>query len=238
MMALRPMHSSLSIPTQPGAPAHTLARVSWIAFGIFLIAAGAALLGECVPWPLKIRAAAEMALLLAATTTTLISLSRRLPLQNVLFIAGTIALAGGTIHAVGMQTGISLGPFEPGRPEAHGMTAFRSWTIPLLWIVALLNSRGAAKSLMQRWRSGANYGFWLFGLTILLALVFDLAFEPMVWRAAPVIHLAGGLVTTAVVLLIATPFLINKKPVAERPEYDSLATWSLLLIYFAVVSLP
>ena len=52
------------------------------------------------------------------------------------------------------------------------------WTIPMIWLVALLASRGTARLVLRPWRNTPNYGYWLIGTAALLVVVLDLGLEP------------------------------------------------------------
>src|SRR5262249_20093707 len=86
--------------------------IHWVVFGLFLAGwavAGSRFLLPSVrtadaPWP-------DGLLLVMATATTLASLTRRLPGQNVMLAAIVIALMGSAFHTVGGLTAIPFGPF-------------------------------------------------------------------------------------------------------------------------------
>ena len=103
------------------------------------------------------------------------ALARQLPLQNVLLAAFVIGLMGGAVQALGVTMGIPFGPFLFGAEAGPQLFETLPWTMPLIWIVAILNSRGVARLILRPWRKIRSYGFWLIGLTALLTLLFDLA---------------------------------------------------------------
>ncbi len=230
-------------------PCNALAAVHWTCSGLCLVLVGwivgAMTLSpfeEHSGWPIA-------ALLIAASVSTVISLSRSLPLQNALLAAMVIGLLGGFVETVGTLTGI---PFGSDRfTSAAGPRFFGTlpWWIPLLWIIAILNSRGTARLILRLWRQTRNYGFWLIGLTIVLCLVFDLGLElfatpikgywmwsparftPM-WNGIPPIHFLIQAILLLAILVVVTPLLINKKPVEFPPDYHPFLLWTLANLVF------
>jgi uncharacterized membrane protein len=89
------------------------------------------------------------------------------------------------------------------------------------------------------------------GLTTLLVVLFDVGLEPFAtrvqrywfwhptklrfdWYTTPWINFFGWAVTTLLILAFATPFLINKKPMAPPPpDYSPLVVWLLPMLLFA-----
>jgi uncharacterized membrane protein len=228
-----------------------LARLYWVS--TFLLAAAllsaivAAAAGADTNVP-------EASLLVSATASTLLALARQLPGQNVLLAALITALIGGLAHALGAKAGIPFGPILFS-PEA-GLKLFDTlpWTMPLLWIVAVLNSRGVARLVLRPWRKIRIYGFWLMGLTALFTMLFDFALEPLaahakhywVWtsaspaltpQGAPVSNAVGWFVVTLLILAFATPSLINKQ-LSKRsvPDFHPLAVWLGAILFFGVAS--
>ena len=226
----------------------------WLASGLALVSFALVGITLFVPlrqpinpgWP-------EAVLIWAATLTTLVSLARQLPAQNVILAATVIAFIGGTIHAVGAATAIPFGPFS--YMDSAGPQFFNTlaWPMPLVWIVVILNSRGVARLILRPWRKVRTYGFWLMGITVALAVLFDLALEPfaaavkhhwlwhptrlpLTWFGAPVTNFFGWLVTALFILVFATPALIDKRrqrSTNRPPDYHPLVVWLLAVGLFA-----
>jgi uncharacterized membrane protein len=196
----------------------------------------------------------EAALILLATFSTIASLTRQLPLQNVLLATFIIALIGGGAHAVGALTGIPFGPIT--FSDNAGPEIFKTlpWAMPLLWVVVVLNSRGTARLILRPWRKTKTYGFWVIGLAAVLAALFTLALEPfaarvkhywiwtptqfpVAWYGAPLVDfLAWGLVTL-LVLTFVTPALINKQPRKKGSrDFHSPVVWLGGISLFAAAS--
>ena len=231
------------MPERPFVPASAekvLARVhgvsTFMLAAVFLAALIAVLIGTDTNLP-------EAWLLLLATVSTVVALTRQLPAQNVLLAAIITALIGGVAHSLGAKAGLPFGPILFG--SAAGLKLFDTlpWIMPLLWVVAVLNSRGVARLVLRPWRKMRTYGFWLMGLTALFTMLLDCALEPFathikhywIWTAggfsltpqgAPVSNLVGWFVVTLLILAFATPVLINKQ-LSKRsaPEFHSLAVW-------------
>jgi uncharacterized membrane protein len=228
----------------------------WHRLGIVLLAAAAALvlategLALNLPgdpgWP-------EALLLLLATAGTLTALARQLPLQNVLLAAFVIALMGGAAHALGVRMGIPFGPFLFGVDAGPQLFRTLPWSLPLLWVTVILNSRGVARLILRPWRKVRSYGFWLIGLTALLTAGFDLALDPfatrvklcwlwlptkfpLTWQGAPLVNFFSWAAVALLVLAFVTPTLINKNPARRPPDYHPLAVWLGALLLFGLAS--
>lgn len=194
----------------------------------------------------------EALLVLTVTLATLVSLMRQLPAQNVLLAAVIIGVVGSVAHGVGALTAIPFGPlvFE----DSMGPRFFRTlaWPMPALWIIILLNSRGVARLILRPWRKLRNYGFWLIGITTTLVVLFDLALEPfaskvnhywlwlpttfpLTWLGMPLTNSLGWLLTSLLILVLATPPLINKQSRSRKtvPDFQPLIIWLLAMALFA-----
>ena len=196
-------------------------------------------------WPVAL-------LVLTTALTTLASLLRILPGQKVLLATVIIGLLGGLVHGLGAKTAFPFGPFvysETAGPQFFNALA---WPLPLIWIIAVLNSRGVAKLILRPWRKLKNYGYGLIGLTAGLVVLFDLALEPFAahtghfwrwlptkfpftWYGAPIVNSLGWLVTTLLILAFTTPTLTQKTSRSKRNpvDYHPLAVWLLALTLFA-----
>ena len=243
-----------AIPESLSAPAirrKHLARVHWVSTfllaALFLSTLGAVVANADTNWP-------EALLLLLATISTLAALARQLPAQNVLLAASIIALIGGAAHMIGATSGIPFGPFMFGAAAGPKFFKIMPWALPLLWVVAVLNSRGVARLVLRPWRKTRTYGFWLIGLTALFTMLFDCALEPFaaharhywIWTAggfslmplgAPISNFAGWFIVTVLMLAFATPAMINKQ-LSKRsaPDFHPLAVWLGGILLFAVTA--
>ena len=247
-------------PTPPGQRPRTPAakpRLGWlhwlftallaVAFLLALAANSQALnLPGKTGWP-------ELLLILLATVTTITALARQLALQNVLLAAFVIALIGGAVQALNAAMEIPFGPLIYGTEAGPQLFKTLPWVLPLIWVVAILNSRGMARLVLRPWRKIRNYGFWLVGLTAALAVLFDLAFDPpasrvkqywlwmptkfpVTWQGAPLVNFLSWAAVSLLVLAIITPVLINKNPARRAPDYHPLAVWLGAMLLFGVVS--
>jgi uncharacterized membrane protein len=185
--------------------------------------------------------------LLLALAATLASLTRTLPLQNVLAATALIFLISAVIQFLGVQTSIPFGPrtFTGGfGPELLGVPCL----LPVFWTVAILTSRGVARLILRPWRKLHNYGLWTIGLTCLLTVALDLALEPFAtaahshwiwrtthptadWPAAPVINFLAWALGALLILIVITPWLINKATSKQSfTDYHPLILWLLLAL--------
>jgi uncharacterized membrane protein len=195
----------------------------------------------------------ETLLLLLLTVTTITALARQLPLQNVLLAACIIAILGGAVHAFGVTMGIPFGPFLFGTDAGPQLFKTLPWALPFIWIVAVLNSRGVVRLILRPWRKIRSYGFWLIGLTAVLTMLFDLAFDPyasrvkhywlwlptklpVTWQGAPLVNFFSWAAVTLLMLMLVTPALINKNPARSVPDYHPLAVWLGAILLFGTAS--
>jgi uncharacterized membrane protein len=217
------------------------------AFALVLAANGLSLHLPASPgWP-------EALLILLVTVSTISALARQLALQNVLLAAFIIALMGGAVHALGATMEIPFGPFQFG-PEA-GPQLFKTlpWAMPLIWVAAILNSRGVVRLILRPWRKIRSYGFWLIGLTAVLTMLFDLAFDPfasrvkhywlwlptkfpLTWQGAPLVNFFSWAAVALLMLAFVTPALINKNPARRAPDFHPLAVWLGAILLFGIAS--
>jgi|SRR5208282_3134958 len=193
-------------------------------------------------------------LLVLAAVGTIAALARHLPLQNVLFAACFIGLAGGAADWLDWKTGIPFGAFTPGQNTGPKLFHVLPWTMPVIWIVAILNSRGVARLILRPWRKTHAYGFWIIGVTTVLTVLFDLTFDPFAsqvkhywyweptrfpcsWQGAPLVNFFGWLVVTLLILAFVTPTLINKHPLHRRPpDFHPLGIWLGGVLLFGIGS--
>jgi uncharacterized membrane protein len=193
----------------------------------------------------------EGVLLLLAVATLLASLARQLPGQNVMAVAGIIALIAGAVESLGALTAIPFGPHVYTANIGQKLFHPLPWAVPLVWIAVILSSRGVGRLMLRPWRKSRTYGFRLMGLTTLLVVLFDVGLEPYAtrvehywfwnptklrldWYTTPWINFFGWAVTTLLILAFVTPFLINKKPMAPPPpDYSPLVVWLLPMLLFA-----
>lgn len=168
-----------------------------------------------------------------ALAVTIVGLARRLPPQNVVLAAFVI----GATAAV-WQVLVLTASGVVGKAAARGNGL--SWIDTVLWIVAILNSRGAASFLLQPWRAGANFGLKILAASIVLATTLRITLLPFATRLGPG---AGGrppemtwlglLVEAAgacLLLILLTPVVLQKKPVERPPDPYPLIAWTLLAL--------
>jgi uncharacterized membrane protein len=192
----------------------------------------------------------DAALIIAAAGSTLASLWRRLPLQNVLTVAFGVAVIGGGLSALGAKTGLPFGPFIFG--SGIGPVSFKSlsWVMPLVWVVIVLNSRGVARLILRPWRKNKTYGYKLIGLTAILVLLFDVAFDPFAsrvrhcwvwlpsalkttWQDAPLVNFLTWAAVTLLILLVVTPWLVVKHPRQKKgADFYPMGVWLGGLLLF------
>ena len=234
----------------PTVSGNSLKTVQRALLGLFLAAAGVLIAQRFISFPLPSGDGIwDAGVLVLALVTTLVSLSAQLPFQNVLLAAVIIGVIGGAIHSLGFITGIPFGPLVYTEDSGPQLFNTLSWSAPLIWIVVILNSRGVARLILRPWRRLRVYGYWLIGITTVLALLFDFGLEPFAtrinhfwfwrptklaidWYGTPVSNFLGWLVSTLLILAFATPSLMKKKPAKSSPDYGPLAVWIALSLLF------
>jgi uncharacterized membrane protein len=191
-------------------------------------------------------------LIALAAAASVTALTRQLPVESVLFAAFVAALIGGAAHGLSARTGIPFGPLIFSETAGPKLFNIVPWTLPLLWVVAIFNSRGVGRLILRPWRKVKNYGLWLIGLTAVLAVAFDLALEPFaarvqhlwIWQptkiavtwhgASPLVPL-GWLAVSLIILAFVMPYLIKKQPgKSSAPDFAPLALWLGAVVFFAV----
>jgi uncharacterized membrane protein len=183
--------------------------------------------------------------LLLAATTTMASLCRQLPAQNVILATTVIVFAAGAALALNAMTAIPFGPVEYHPDLSGNLMGNVPWSVPVIWAVIVINARGVARLILRSRRHHPNYGLWVIGLAVLLVITFQLSFEPYAalvkaywswkptklssaWYTVPWTDFLSGGVISLLILLFVTPALINKSPVHKPLSYYPLLVWELL----------
>ena len=165
---------------------------------------------------------------------------RGLPLQNLALAAAVMGGVAGAACLFNGETGFPFGRCEFGRSAGWAwLGGFPIW-LPAVWIVALLSARGTARLLLCPKRQSRHYGYWLLGGTAALAAPPQAALDLFatrgmhwwrwtsanwIWEGIALPNLAGLLAVNALALLLATPALIDKRPVQALPGTLPLAVW-------------
>lgn len=189
-----------------------------------------------------------------AAITVLTCLARRLPWQNVATLGLVIFLTSGMILAVAVQSGFPLGRLEFSADFGPRLLGFVAWPIPFLWVAVLLASRQCAKVVLRPWRRQKGYGWLLLGVSIGLAVLQALALEPwghrvkgwwswadvdraLSWFGAPLGVLVAAPLLIAALLVLATPWLLPKRPTGQAPPFEPVVVWLALEGWFGLGNL-
>lgn len=239
-----------------GAPPSALAQALYRPFlAAFLVCLGLALIGVGPSATFGLQTLwFDGAFYSLAVALTLVSMARRLPVQNVAACALIAASAAGLVTAVGARTGMPFGRFEYTFTFAPALLGIQAGVIPLVWTALLLNSRGVAKLMLRPWRREEHYGYWLLGASSGLAVLAGAGHEAFavqfrhywIWRGStpttdwygtPWMDFATWLAIAALGLAMATPWLISKRPVQQPQDFSPLWVWLGLNGYFTVGNL-
>ncbi len=163
---------------------------------------------------------ADAIVVLLLTAAALLALSRNLPLQNILGLAVVMAIFSGALLLAGSVLKTPLAPPMWNKNFLH----LKTWSDPLLWLLALVSARGAAKIFLRALRRSPVYGFWLMAVTLLLVA----GLEGLIMREWKLVF--WKLVPASLAYALTLPWFLEKKPQATRPDPDPLLI--LLLILF------
>ena len=174
------------------------------------------------------------ALLVLGAATTLLNLSRSLPAQNIFAAAVLIMGLSSLAQLFGSKAGCFVAPFTYLDPSAA--KTFQPLLTPLGWLVAILSSRGLARLLLRPWRPNPNYGLWAIAVTCALVFVLDACLDLADWHNDDWLATAACIITTIAIVVLAVPWLINKRPGAQPPpDWQPFIVWQTfnLLLGFA-----
>lgn len=204
-------------------------RLSFFAFAFCAAAWLTALLENSTPpagdW-------ATIVLLSMAAAATLLNLSRSLPAQNVLAAVLVIVIVSDLAQLAGIRSGCFVAPLSYINPS--GPKSFNPWLTPLAWVVAVLNSRGVARLVLRPWRSSHNYGLWAIAVTCALVFMLDACLDLADWHIDDWRAAAACIVSTLAIVVLAVPWLINKRPGPQPPpDWQPFMIWQILNVLLA-----
>ena len=212
-----------------------------MAAALFFLRSRAESPAHTFPWP--------GVFLSLAALTTLNTLARRLPLQNILWAAALIGTLGSIMEIVGVATGFPFGAHQFQDPFGKKLLEVLPWPVPLAWVVLVLNCRGVARLVMRPWRKHPHYGTWVIVLAGVVGVVLDFSLQPFAtlaqdywrwqvrggglnWHSAPWTNFIGRFCAIEVMLFLATPWLLSKVPIKYPTDYHPLLIWSMLMAVF------
>ncbi len=158
--------------------------------------------------------------------------ARRLPFQSVV-------LAAAIIVAISCAEQILRIPLASGRSVQGGTANFRAFlSVPcvLLWVTVVLNSRGLARLIVRPFRQLPAPGFWVLGISTILAVVDLHLWGPALKCAAEPVPLhspwdVSVAATLGLLMNVAiTPALIDKRSVEQPADFQPLALWMVLTV--------
>ncbi len=196
-------------------------------------------------WPVQWQCL-EVVLPVLSTFTLLIGLGRRLPAQNVIMAAVLIFIGAAGVLVLSAQTGIPFGYFHYSDRLGQLLFGVIPLIVPAFWVTCIVSSRGIARLIMRPWRKTYYYGIWVILLTVGIACVYLAAFEPFAsglrgywfwrmpakWWGVPPSFAVGAPAALVAIIVLATPWLINKQPVKMPTDYHPMIVWFLLMLYY------
>lgn len=185
--------------------------------------------------------------------TALAALARRLPWQNVIACGLAVSLTVGMALAMAGSGSLGRMGLNAGGAATRSGCGIRdlgwsAWPAPLLWTAALLVARQTAKVLLQPWRRQRQYGWWLLGVATVLGWVAVAVSAPWaehmlgwwswadgggVWAGMPAIWLGAVLAFVALLLLLASAWLIPKRPTGRAADFEPVWVWGGLVLWLA-----
>ncbi len=179
-----------------------------------------------------------------AAGTLAVGLARRLPLQNVAFAGVSVLGLATGLELLNARTGLPFGPRQAAI-GAGGEVLGMPWFTPLIWLCLTLCGRGLARLVLKPLRTATYYGLWVMGLAAAFVVLGWLALTPLAsaaewwqarlapgvwqWHGLPWLGVPALAVAALLQLALATPWLLNKKPVRQPTDLHPLAVWTALL---------
>jgi hypothetical protein len=158
-----------------------------------------------------------------AVFSTALLLGQNLPLQNVVGLLATTML-------IGLAQLLFQFAFQISTPRLFGIENSSSLAFLFFWTTALLNSREAAKWLLQKFRSSKNFGVWLMVLGSFLLTIFDANF----FESAR--FFAKDFTWAAISLIAIVPLSINKRHKISEPDFQPAFILALLWIFHRAIA--
>ena len=186
-------------------------------------------LGGSSGWP-------DAVLLTFAVVATIAAFAGQIPAPNVILAGGIAAGIGGIAHAVNNVTGLPFGRFEFKPEFGPRLVGVLPVAMPLIWAIAALNARGAARRLLFALRAHPRHGYHVIGLATLMTALLLAALDPFAshlkgwWTANPIslLNVASWTVLSLLIQIAMTPLLLDKFPIPRRPVRWPLGIWLIL----------
>ncbi len=183
-----------------------------------------------------------------AGVSAAVVLCRRLPAQNV--AGGSLALLGLSVFwcALSARNGVPLGRVEYSNRLGLRLLGLVPVTLPFLWTGLLLTGRETARLMLRPLRRDKFYGYYLLLVSSVLLALAEVALEPYatqvvgwwawpeatLWQGLPWGTLLAWLLSAAFMLMMATPWLVPKRPIPTTPTLHSPAIWLGLAAWFTL----
>jgi uncharacterized membrane protein len=216
-----------------------------VSLGLLVVMSGLAVVGVDLPPALSWL---EGLTCLVTGVSAGVVLCRRLPVQNV--VGGSLALLGlSTLWcALSARNGVPLGQVEYSTRLGLRLIGLVPLTLPFLWVGLLLTGRETARLMLRPLRRDRFYGYYLLLVSSVLLALVEVALEPYatqvvgwwawpeatLWQGLPWGTLVAWLLSAAFMLMMATPWLVPKRPIPTTPTLHSPAIWLGLAVWFTL----
>ncbi|RME96011.1 MAG: carotenoid biosynthesis protein [Verrucomicrobia bacterium] len=184
-----------------------------------------------------------------AGVAAVLTLMRRLPLENAVGGGLTLLILSLMVCALSAHSGIPLGEIEYSPrlgPRVFGLVPL---TLPFLWTAVMLTSREAARLILRPWRRDPFYGYYLVTVAAVLTALMAAIIEPYAvqaghwwlwpkaperfnWGGAPPGSLVVWLLAATFMLMAATVYLVPKRPIHSSPSLHPVWIWLGLGVWF------
>jgi hypothetical protein len=153
--------------------------------------------------------------LISGMLTSLVTLARQLPLQNVVIAGVLVSIAAA-----------AWGEFTQTALDWRGT----SWRTTAFWTTVLLNVRGVSQFVLQKRRGTRFYGLELIGASAWLFMCSAVFHGDIRYKPITVLVLVSFF-GTAALLVISLPLFINKRPVEPPVSWQPIVVLPLLLLW-------
>lgn len=157
------------------------------------------------------------------------------------------------VTALSAKVGVPLGGIEYTDALGPRLLGLVPVGLPFLWMSLLLLGRETARVALRPWRRDKFYGYYLVTATSLLVVLAALSLDPFAvvarswwlwpdfvgpaWYGAPWGNFLVWLFAGALMITLATPWLLPKRPIPTPLTWHAPLLWLLLVAWFTAGNL-